>query len=318
TLREFLGLIDGYAFLEQIVQGEIRYELPMHTTSMLQSGGPVLEDDGERLARLELELLGEPDTPALELQDRLEDQGIKILTAAPDAEHEEVHGFFLFDGRVGPAFGIDRVREDRRVAFALAHLYGHLVMDVNPYRNRVCGWSRGLFGLDDSPEERRANRFARSLLLPEAKLRVTLEQIAGAVRSGESSPGSSWYLLQEIYEVESGLLEQRFADLGLTTLAQQLRAAATPPPETVPAPPWEGIVHGGFTLPQRYLNLALACRHEEVMDDRMLARFLGVNVSEARAFVRSSGLYGEAPPRPDHGRPQDDGDNGVEGQAGTH
>lgn len=291
SLRQFLGLVDCYSFLESIVQGEIRYELPLHESSLLQSGGPVLEEDGERLARFELGLLGEPETPALELHDRLEDLGIKIFAAAPEAVRDEVHGFFLFEGRVGPALAIDRTRDDRRTAFVLAHLYGHLVMDVNPYRDRVCSWSRDLQRKGGDAVEQRADRFARSLLLPETQLRQTLEQIAVAVQRGESSSDAGWLLLQELYEVESHVLTQRFADLGLSSLGRMMREAGS---STIAGPAPEqsedGLTYGGFTLPQRYLNLALACLHEQVMDERMLARFLGLTVAEARALARSSGL----------------------------
>lgn len=291
SLRQFLGLVDCFAFLEMIVQGEIRYDLPLHQSSVVQSGGPVLEEDGERVARFELGLLGEPETPALELQDRLEDLGIKIFTAAPETVQDDVHGFFLFEGRVGPAFALDRTREDRRTAFVLAHLYGHLIMDVNPYRDRVCTWSGDLARRSEDPIEQRADRFARGLLLPERPLRLTLEQIALAVQRGESSPEASWRLLQTLYEVESHILWQRFQDLGLTALGMMMREAGSSQiADIVDVEVEEGITYGGFTIPQRYLNLALACMHEEVMDVRMLARFLGLTVSEARALARSSGL----------------------------
>lgn len=290
SLHNFLGLVDCYAFLETIVQGEIRYELPMHEPTMLQSGGPVVEEDGEKFARFELGLLGEPDTPALELQDRLEDLGIKIFTAGPESVGASVHGFFLFEGRVGPAFAVNRARDDRRTAFVLAHLYGHLVMDVNPYRDRICAWSGDLSGPVEEVE-RRADRFARGLVLPENKLLETLEQIGQAIRRGESSADSSWPLLQEIYEVESNVLFQRFQDLGLLSLGQAMREAGSSTNLGAPTTPLEdGLTHGGFRLPQRYLNLALACLHEGVMDERMLARFLGLTVAEARSLARSSGL----------------------------
>ena len=291
SLRQFLGLVDCFAFLETIVQGEIRYDLPLHQSSVLQSAGPVLKEDGERVARFELGLLGEPDAPALELQDRLEDLGIKIFTAAPETVQDDVHGFFLFEGRVGPALALDRTREDRRTAFVLAHLYGHLIMDVNPYRDRVCTWSGDLARRSEDPIEQRADRFARALLLPERPLRQTLDQIATAVQRGESSADATWLLLQALYELESHVLSQRFQELGLAALGTMMReAGSSRDPDTIDAEVEEGITYGGFTIPQRYLNLALACLHEEVMDVRMLARFLGLSVAEARALARSSGL----------------------------
>lgn len=291
SLRQFLGLVDCYAFLETIVQGEIRYDLPLHQSSVLQSAGPVVEEDGERVARFELGLLGEPETPALELQDRLEDIGIKIFTAAPETVQDDVHGFFLFEGRVGPAFALDRTREDRRTAFVLAHLYGHLIMDVNPYRDRVCTWSASLALRSDDPVELRADRFARGLLLPERPLRQTLDQIAVAVRRGEATADASWVLLQALYEVESDVLSQRFQDLGMAALGKAMReAGSSRSSQDADGAVEEGLTYGGFAIPQRYLNLALACLHEEVMDLRMLARFLGLTVAEARALARSSGL----------------------------
>lgn len=306
-LASFLRWTLRYAFLEQIVQGEIRYELPLHKAVTIREGMPVAAEEGERLARSELELMDDPDVPALEILDRLEDQGVKVITSMTspilaDGEGERLAGFFFFDGQTGPAFGSLAPRDDPRSPFVLAHLLGHLVMDVNPYRNRVCAWDHRLDLLEKDPVEERADRFARALLLPEPRVRTVLDQIASAVHSGETPVARMHELLYSIFAIPPALLDRRLEDLGLNVLRQQLRQAAkgngAANGEAHGLPPMPSLVPPSaierFELPERYVNLALACCAEKVMDARELARFLDLDLESAQLLLEKAGIDPDA------------------------
>ena len=89
-LQEFLEFVERYAFLERIVQGEIRYELPVHPRFLEQrerSDDP-LEQQAAELAEAEAELLGSPDVPSMTMTDEAEDIGIKLLTTSEPATTE--------------------------------------------------------------------------------------------------------------------------------------------------------------------------------------------------------------------------------------
>jgi hypothetical protein len=297
----FLRWITRYAFLEQIVQGEIRYDLPLHKSVAERGGSSISEDEGERLARAELELMADPDVPAMEILERLEDQGVKVITAADRAGSDapdragRLVGFFFFDGHTGPAFGVLAPHTDARTPFALAHLLGHLVMDIDPYQNRACVWDEHLMLVEPDPQERRADRFARAFLMPAARVRTVLDQIASAVQSGETPVARMRELLFSIFAVPPALLDLRLEDLGLTTLRDQLRRAGVQANGSAHGPDAaaSGSCGEGFELPERYLNLALACCHEKIMEAKELARFLEVPLEEAEQLLREAGIEGD-------------------------
>ena len=86
-LQEFLEFVERYAFLERIVQGEIRYELPVHPRFLEQrerADDPLFEQAAD-LAEAEAELIGQPDVPSMVLLDEVEDIGVKLLTTSAGA-----------------------------------------------------------------------------------------------------------------------------------------------------------------------------------------------------------------------------------------
>ncbi len=333
-LRSSLEFLERYVFLEKVVQGEIRYELPVHPRFLEQREhlDDPLEQQAAELAEAERMMLGFPDVPSIELLEDLEDTGIKIVfagtpssllpesprTGSDPSPHGSVPastddpppltaGFF-FDGEVGPAFLLGIDPEDPRAAFVLAHLLGHLIADHDPYQNRVCRWHpETLENLDESPSEVRADLFARALLVPEGSLHGYLEQLGNTVQSGESRPEDSWRILQTLFGVPEAVLYDRLLDRGLESLAHQLRDASAGDEgsadrvESVPSetggivagrdeaePPLELRTASGIFLPERFLNLALACYHERVLEEDVLGMFLGLSEVETRAIVEWS------------------------------
>ena len=311
-LQEFLEFVERYSFLERIVQGEIRYELPVHPRFLDQRDrdDDPLEQQAAELAEAEAELLGQPEVPSLGLLDELEELGIKVVTTSRSATSELIASFF-FEGETGPAFLVGTDRDDPRAVFAIAHLLGHYIADYDPYHNRVCRWHpESLENLDESPSEVRADLFARALLVPEDPLRRYLEQLAAAVSSGETSAERAWEILATLFGVPEPILVDRMSDLGFEALAGQLRLAAnggpmvgTPEsggtagvrPEDVASgedsergSALPGSAERVFLLPSRYLNLALACYHERVMERDVLGQFLGMGDVEIEAVLQWS------------------------------
>ena len=339
-LQEFLEFVERYAFLERIVQGEIRYELPVHPRFLEQrerSDDP-LEQQAAELAEAEAELLGSPDVPSMTMTDEAEDIGIKLLTTSEPATTELV-GSFFFEGETGPAFLVGTEREDPRAAFVLAHLLCHYVADHDPYHNRVCRWDPDtLENLDESPTEVRADLFARALLVPEEPLRRYLEQLGGAISGGETDADRSWEILSTLFGVPESLLADRMDDLGFGTLAAQMRLAGSAngsgtrdavSPDvsgddqpldrrraalarlTNDAGPDAGVglsTEGSFRLPSRYLNLALACYHERIMERDVLAQFLGMSEMETEAVLQWSQV-GRCAPDEARDPSEDDGED---------
>lgn len=215
-LREFLVLIEQYAFLEKLIQGEIRYELPVHLESHLEWDRSLPREHGERLATAELELIQVSETPALELIDALDSMGIKTVVVGSVPPGPEIAGAFFFDGDTGPSILIGAPPDSEIAPFVAAHALGHLIADVNPYRSRFCRWdAASLENLEPTPEEVRADCFAAALLLPRSPLVENLERIAESDREHPEQAGNRLPILEALFGVPVPVLRRRLADLDL-------------------------------------------------------------------------------------------------------
>jgi len=287
---EFLRFVQRYAFLETVVQGEIRYELPLLEKSVLDQlsmDGGEWETQAGVLAAAQLELLGNPETPVLDLDDSLESNGIKVVRSI--REFENPFGAFFFNGQVGPAFLIAGNQDTGIESYILAHLIGHLLADHDPYRNRICRWDKGFENLEIDARELRADLFARRVLLPEPQLRETLEHLTSAVEAGESEAGSIGPVLSALFGVSPKVLHARLIEMGMDALAGHLSTdGAAAMPGDLPELPNSGRMFAdeSFFLPDRYANLALACFHERVMERDALSKFLGLSETETESIIQ--------------------------------
>ncbi len=279
-LGEFLQIVDEFAFLERLIQGDILYELPVHPAVVAMAAPAAAE--GERLASEERALLPAEDGLVIDLPEALDDMGIKVLRLDPDGGEPSgapLFGAFHFEGETGPALlvGADPARAE--AAFVLAHEFGHLIADVDPYRARCCRWEPGtLRNLAPSPEEERADRFARALLLPDEQVREacsdlgrtgapTLEQLAG------------------LFEVPPVLVALRLAEIGLEEAVTEAEPGAA---GSLTGPPAGAARRIG--LPERFVNLALAAYSERVLESVELARFLRITPEEAERMIGWAGV----------------------------
>lgn len=267
---EFVRLTRQYAFLERLIQGEILFELPVH----LNLGAVTVE----ALAAQERELLGLAAVPGAELIDALDERGIKTFRRSRGPESPDtVTGGFFYAGESGPALLASGPTRGEAI-FAMAHAYGHLVIDINPYESRFCRWRHlDLENLSPSPEEKRADRFARALLLPEPLIRALAKDVA------QEDAGQQREVMihraAKACDVAPAVLWRRFGDLDL------------PSPEAAPRPrpiPKKRKVdeRRATDLPERFVNLALAAYGERLLGKPDLVRFLRIPPERLERFLR--------------------------------
>jgi len=287
-LRQFLEQVDRYAFLERIVQGDIRYDLPVHSRFALEQSQGDPEEGGETIAATELELLGKTEQPGFDLADELEEMGIKLFFLQSEPEDSDPVGAIFYEGDTGPAFLVGTRRDSILAPFVIAHALGHLIADVDPYRPRFCRWDRGdLANAQETVEEIRADRFARALLLPPGQLQTTLEQIT---TSPDSRQGNRLALIETLHRVPVPVVRRRLIELGL---------AVDPDPVADQAEPWKAATEeapetprgsGPFELPSRFVNLSLAIYADRLMDRDLLSLFLGLSETETQQVLDWTGV----------------------------
>jgi Zn-dependent peptidase ImmA (M78 family) len=269
-ILEFVRLTRQYAFLERLIQGDVHFDLPVHMENFAEERMPA-EAQAEAMAREERELLDLGTEPGLALNEALDDRGIKLFRRCHGVDPSgDLHGAFFYAGDLGPALLACACAESVDAPFILAHEYGHLVMDVNPYENRFCRWSRR--DLENrsgsSVEEARADRFARALLVPE-------DLLMGAWREIEPEKVAA------ILGVPPALVWRRLGDIGAS------RGEAPPPlpPMTIEheideMPPTD--------LPERFVNLAIAAYASRFLEIGELSRFLRVAPKRIAQFIEWS------------------------------
>jgi len=311
-LREFTALTRRFAFLERLIQGDILYDLPVHFAPE-SSTAEDPEREGERLAAAERDLLEQLGDDAGSLAAALDEMGIKVLAldeAMPEsgpAEGGELWGAFSYEGSTGPALFAGTPLGRPEAAFILAHEFAHLVADINPYQARFCRWERStLRNLQESPEEIRADRFARALLIPEPSLRRAWELFPPATgAAGVEDPRfermaayfevPSCLVLRRVLELDlhRGIEPGARPDLGSPTTGDAERSAPSVGPK---AGRRERGAHGAaeptalLELPERFVNLVLASYYRHILEIDELALFLRTSDEGARQMLSWAGI----------------------------
>ncbi len=275
---EFVRLVRQYAFLERLVQGEILFDLPVHLGAFDRGTAPH-EGQAEAAAEEERELLELGPSPAERLHEVLEERGIKVLRRTRGTELPgRLTGGFHYAGDSGPGLLIGAAQGSPEASFVLAHEYGHLLMDVDPYERRFCRWNRrDLSNPNDAIEERRADRFARALLLPVASIR----EFGSELGLHEALDVPNEEMLQraaQMFDVAPAVLWRRLEDLDLPAPLE-----APEPAETEPArKPDE---RRPTDLPERFVNLALAAFSLRMLERPDLGRFLRIAPERLDRFL---------------------------------
>ncbi len=213
-----------------------------------------------------------------------------VLSPATGVERV-LSGAFFFEGASGPALLVGGDRDSPEAAYIMAHEFAHLVADVDPYRPRFCRW-RGLDlqNLSDSLEEKRADRFARGLLLPPDHVARIWQQLSQADRGD----GFEHRLetLAQVFEVPPPVARMRLIELGLASQdpesapRERRQAVAGPARSAGAGRERPGSRSDRLSLPERYVHLALAAYAERILEIRELARFLRTSPMEAMRMAR--------------------------------
>ncbi len=167
-LRDCIALSRALANLESLLGLDRSMPVvPAYSPGSLRSRGQAIEQ-GARVAAEERRRLGLGERPLGEVEELLEDQGIR--TAVIDLP-EEVSGLALMERGLSLSVVVNRRHHHLRRRFSLVHEYAHLLLD----RDR-----RGTISLAserDELSEVRANSFAAGLLMPEEGVRDFLAHL---------------------------------------------------------------------------------------------------------------------------------------------
>jgi len=168
ALRDCIVLSRELANLESLLGlDRSRPVVPAYSPGPLRSRGQAIEQ-GARVAAEERRRLGLGERPLGDVEELLEDQGIR--TAVIDLP-EEVSGLALMERGLSLSVIVNRRHHHLRRRFSLVHEHAHLLLD----RDR-----RGMISLAserDELSEVRANAFAAGFLMPEEGVRGFLAHL---------------------------------------------------------------------------------------------------------------------------------------------
>ena len=263
--RRFLG---RYAELERDLLGGIQIALPRHLLETeFASERP--EELVEMLAhrereRLDLAGIGERDVAML-----LDHEGLKVYRP-PFPPGTALQGFFVFDESVGPAFVVDGRLSRGATNTVLAQLYGHYLLDHDPYEIRLVRVGTTAA----SARSLRGRHFAVAFL-------VGREELASYLRALKWTPGDpvTPHLLEHLsvyFEVDAATIATRLLSLGLLGADEPaLEELTSDPPESLEETP----------VPDRFVRLALEAHALGGVTDPELARYLETDVRSARRLA---------------------------------
>jgi len=257
-VRRFLA---RYADLERELLGGTQMTVPLHLLDEYEADRP--EDVVERLAQRERERLGLSGIGERDVMTALDHEELKVyLPAFPPGA--DLLGFFVFDETVGPAFVVDGRLPPMTANAVFAQLYGHYLMDHDPYEIR--------FVRTETRPARsiRARHFAVAFL-------ISPEELGSYLRAAGWKPGgpvTPEFLAQlsVYFEVDVATVAARLLSLGLLT-ADEVAHLELPVLEA------EGEAH--MAVPDRFVRLALEAHARRLLTDEDLARHLETDVRSA-------------------------------------
>ena len=257
-VRTFLS---RYAELEREVLGGIQITVPRHLLDEHEADRP--EDVVERLAhrehkRLDLSGIGERDVLTA-----LDHEEFKVYRPAFPAG-TDLQGLFVFDEAVGPAFVVDGQLPSMTANAVFAQLYGHYLMDHDPYEIQLVRTESG------SARSIRARHFAVAFLIPPEELGSYLKAIGW--KPGDAVTPEFLEHLSVYFEVDAATVAARLLSLGLLS-ADDVVDLELPALDVVPAAP--------LAVPDRFVRLALEAHARGRLTDEELARHLETDVRNA-------------------------------------
>jgi len=267
-VREHLA---RYTRLERELAGGVGVSLPLH---LLEEEEPV---EPERRARLvaarERDRLELGEGPVGGMRILLEREGLKVYLP-PFPAGSGLRGFCLFDEEAGPVFVADGDLDPDQLDFVLAQLYGHFLLDHDPYSIRLVREDPDTA----DPAASRARLFGTLFLVsPEGLARYL---VALGWKQGETLPAATVRELALFFEMAPERFLERLDELGFPSLPALEREGESPDPPRVPA---QSIEAGAVS--ERFLRLALEAHARGLLDEAELARHLETDRRGARRLA---------------------------------
>ncbi len=261
VVSRFLDACEVYADLEEHVLGDLSYDLPVHQVPTIGGDERQLREEAEALADAARALLHR-ESPVRDIAHALEEHGARVY-AMPLSRH--TRGVFVFAGETAPAFLVNSHLNPRGRSVVLAELYGHYLVDNDPYLPRVMSSDDAL--VDEAAV--RAGFFAEDLLLPSAMLDPLLDEGAGAD------------VIADYADLPPSFVARRLTWLGVDAGVRDARDI------------WGGS--GETLVPERLVGLALEGIHEGRLSVDEFAGVLDLPREAAIDLLRLSSREEDAP-----------------------
>lgn len=167
VVSDFAELCRSYTWLERLLGYEPRLALPMRLKAVRPKNKGQAIREAEQLAIEIRKLLDLGDDPIFNIIDLLEQQGVRIIVQP--LQNDQFSGLFLEDEEVGPCILINANQRPTRIAYTVAHEYGHILLD-RELRMKVCNEEKDLVDV-------RADVFAAAFLMPEKGIEEALKSL---------------------------------------------------------------------------------------------------------------------------------------------
>ena len=271
---ELQSLCEDYSELERVCNSMMSQRYPAERSVV----GIAPEQAAEDVAQHERNRLGLGDGPIASLRDTLEqDVGLRIFYIPMS---HEVAAMFAFDQTLGGCIAVNQNHPEPRRRMSLAHEYAHfltsrLEADVD-FGNRYQRLPR---------EERFAVAFAPAFLMPASGLSRRFNELK--TRSGGKFTFADLMSLAHYFGVSLESLALRLEDLRLVRrgLRERLKESGFRPTEAKSILQLVERENPSDLLPTRYLVLALQGYRESRITQSQFARFLRVDLLEARRLL---------------------------------
>lgn len=219
-------------------------------------------------------LLGMGDTPAYDIDQRLESEaGLRIFYL--DHLPSKMAAFLIWTDDIGGCVAINRAHPTARQRWSLVHEFGHFL------RDRALG---DVLDTDDhrGPQEVFPESFAREFLMPSTGVR---KRFAERCRAGRFTP-VDLYGLAQTYGVAFQAMAWRLEELELLPRGTYEKIVGSKLRPRELAQQWTGghetSNHREVGLPDRYVALAVSAFDQGLLSELEFARYLELDVIAAR------------------------------------
>ena len=271
-LEEFQYLCEDYLYLEQILANPLpQKSVPIYAFEASNTISPKLL--AEDAAGAERNRLGLGDAPILNLQDLLENEGLRIFQLKLPSR---VSGFFGYTQILGPCVAVNSEHAIARRQWSLAHEYAHFLtqrhqVDISVY-----------YGYQHVPEgELFANTFANAFLMPASSVSRRFHEIKRA--RGSVLP-ADLTLLAHFFFVSFEAMARRLEELQLIRSGsyERMIALGFKPQEAASLLELKPHPFNENALPFRYQYLATEALVKEEITEEEFAHLLRTDLVRAR------------------------------------